>query len=148
MITMAAPGVDTEPIIRDLYLAVEKKRADGVYKAEGLEDAPRAPLSFRDNASFLSFYIQTLRENTFVDISDFEIVERRARFRKPLVLLKRLIWGLLRFYTYRLWSQQNQINGLLLAAVEGIHEQQTAKTALLEARIQALEEALRSRQAG
>ena len=42
-----------------------------------------------------------------------EIYERRARFTKPLVVLKRAIWKLLKFYTYRLWSQQNQVNGLL-----------------------------------
>jgi len=142
MIKISAPGMDTEAIIRDLYSTVEKKKADGVYKAAGLDGAPlHAPLSFRDNESFLAFYIENLRENAFVDISDFEIIERRARFRKPLMLLKKLIWGLLRFYTYRLWSQQNQINGLLLAAVEGVHEQQVRKLASLETRIQAIEEA-------
>lgn len=140
MITISAPGMDTEQILRDIYSTVEKKKADGVYLAEGLDDASlHMPLSFKDNESFLAFYIENLRENAFVDISDFEILERRVRFRKPLIRFKKLIWAVLRFYTYRLWSQQNQINGLLLAAVEGVHEQQTKKIALLEDRIQALE---------
>jgi len=140
MIAISAPGMDTEQIIRDIYSTVEKKKADGVYQAEGLDEASLCvPLSFSDNESFLAFYIENLRENAFVDISDFEIMEWRVRFRKPLIRFKKLIWAMLRFYTYRLWSQQNQINGLLLAAVEGVHEQQTKKIALLEARIQALE---------
>jgi hypothetical protein len=127
-----------------MYRTAEEKRESGAYKAAGLEDLEsRSPLSFRNSESFLSFYLENLRENAFVDICDFEIIERRSRFKKPLVRLKRLIWAMLRFYTYRLWSQQNQINGLLLAAAEGIHEQQIEKINSLENRVRALEDALR-----
>lgn len=140
MITISAPGLDTDRIIREIEGAVKEKQASGAYKAAGLEDQElRTPLSFRNSESFLTFYLENLRENAFVDICDFEIIERRSWFKRPLVRLKKLIWSMLRFYTYRLWSQQNQINGLLLAAIEGIHEQQIEKIDLLEARIQALE---------
>ena len=144
MITISAPGMDTGPRIRAIYRTAEEKKESGVYKAAGLEDLEsRSPLSFRNSESFLSFYLENLRENAFVDICDFEIIERRSRFKKPLVRLKRFIWAMLRFYTYRLWSQQNQINGLLLAAAEGIHEQQIEKINNLENRVRALEDALR-----
>ncbi len=143
MIRITAPGIDTDQLIRDLHHAVEQKQRTGVYDKAGLREATlTAPLSFSDNESFLAFYIDHLRGNTFVDITDFEIQERRSLLKRPLILIKKLIWGLLRFYTYRLWSQQNQINGLLLAAVDGIHEQQNKRIRELEARLEELEDTL------
>ena len=55
--------------------------------------------------------------------------------------LKTVLWKLLKFYTYRLWSQQNQVNGLLMTALEGMEEQTVARTAALEKRIAELEKA-------
>jgi hypothetical protein len=79
-----------------------------------------------------------------VDIGDFEITERRKRFAPFLVRLKRVIWSLLRFYTYRLWSQQNDVNGLLLAAVEGVDQRYRDRLNELEARVAKLEQSRRN----
>jgi hypothetical protein len=38
-----------------------------------------------------------------------------------------------------MWSQQNQINGLLLSGIEGIHERQQEEISKLEKRISELE---------
>ena len=65
--------------------------------------------NLRDEEEFMEFYLGCLRDAVFVDINDFEIVERRQRFSRALVALKRSIWNLLKFYTYRLWSQQNLV---------------------------------------
>ena len=74
-----------------------------------------------------------------MDIDDFEIVERRARLAPLLKRLKRGIWCLLRFYTYRLWSQQNQINGMLLAATEIIATRDQERLDRIEARLSEIE---------
>ncbi|MDP6491683.1 MAG: hypothetical protein QGG69_07950, partial [Kiritimatiellia bacterium] len=58
---------------------------------------------------------------------------------KLLVSLKKTIWGLLKFYTYRLWTQQNQINGLLLSALESAEQKHRKRVQELEKRIAALE---------
>ncbi len=148
MIHIAAPGVDTEAVIRDIHASVKQKAESGCYQSAGLGDPGRfAPLEFKDNAAFLAFYLENLRESAFVDIGDFEIVEKRPRFRRLLVRTKQAIWSMLRFYTFRLWSQQNQINGLLLAAIEGIHDQKNERIAALEARINALEQAINQTEA-
>jgi hypothetical protein len=97
------------------------------------------PLAFKNDEAFLAFYLESLRDTAFVDISDFEIEERRPRFSGLLIRLKKTIWGLLKFYTYRLWSQQNQINGLLLSAIEGIHERNQEEISQLKARVAELE---------
>lgn len=149
MLHITAPGVDTDAIIRDIHASVKQKAESGRYQAAGLGEPERfAPLEFRDNAAFLAFYLENLRESAFVDIGDFEIVEKRPRFTRLLVGLKKTIWSVLRFYTYRLWSQQNQINGLLLAAIEGLHDQQNEKISTLEAKVQALERALNQTETG
>ena len=140
MIKIGASNIDTESVIRDIRETVKRKTESGCYQKAGL-DAPErlAPLAFKDNASFLAFYLETLRENAFVDIADFEIIEKRSRFKGFLVKIKQAIWSMLRFYTYRLWSQQNQINGLLLAAIAGLNDQQTEEIAALEKRVRELE---------
>lgn len=148
MIRIAAPGVDTEAVIRDIHESVKKKQQSGCYQSAGLGDPGRlAPLAFEDNAGFLAFYLENLREISFVDIGDFEIVEKRPRFRRLLIRTKQAMWSMLRFYTFRLWSQQNQINGLLLAAIEGIHDQKNERIAALEARVNALERSINQTEA-
>ena len=138
MVTIGADGVDTDKIIREAE--AECKRKADIYSRAGLGiDKSVNPLEFKNDDEFLSFYLESLRETVFVDISDFEIEEKRARFRGFFIKLKKSIWSLLKFYTYRMWSQQNQINGLLLSGIEGIHERQQEEIRKLEKRISELE---------
>ena len=139
-VQIGAKGIDTAAIANECRQAVSAKKADGTYRTANLdENKVTNPIEFRNDAEFLTFYLESLRESAFVDISDFEIEEKRPRFRKAVIGLKKTIWNLLKFYTYRLWSQQNQINGLLLSAIEGIHERQQAEIKRLNARIEQLE---------
>ena len=116
---IGAEGVDVDAIVRELRERVAERRARGEYDEATVARAERFNLAnLKDDAQFLERYLTCLRQAVQVDIDDFEIVERRARLAPLLKRLKRGIWCLLRFYTYRLWSQQNQINGMLLAATE------------------------------
>jgi hypothetical protein len=75
-----------------------------------------------------------------VDINDFEIRERRATALAPaLVRFKQALWKSLKFYTYRLWSQQNMVNGLLVTGVEALDEKYQERIRKLEARVAELE---------
>jgi len=144
-VSIGADGVDSDSIIQKAEAAVEAKRANGTYESAGLDlNQPVNPLEFKNDDEFLAFYLESLRETAFVDISDFEIEEKRARFRGVFVRLKRTIWSLLKFYTYRLWSQQNQINGLLLSGIEGLHERHRTEIERLEKRIAELEKQIKS----
>ncbi len=136
---IGAPGVDAEKIVREIQESVAKKIEAGVYSDARIARAERSNLAnLRNDEQFLAFYLQCLRDAVFVDISDFEIRERRRFFAPMLVGLKRVIWKLLKFYTYRLWSQQNQVNGLIVTAIEGLDEKYTARIKELEAEIQKL----------
>jgi hypothetical protein len=140
ILSFGAPGIDVDRLVADLQATAERKMKDGVYADARVARAERTNLvHLRGSDDFLSFYLSCLREAVFIDISDFEIRERRRFFGPLLVALKKTIWNLLKFYTYRLWSQQNQVNGLLVTALEGIEEQYSARIAALEKRIAQLE---------
>lgn len=135
-----ADGVDVSALVDEVRRTVEQKRAQGVYSDPVVARAERWNMdAMQDDETFLDAYMESLRESTVVDINDFDIVERRAAMAPLLRRLKRAIWNLLKFYTYRLWSQQNTVNGLLLAAVENTERANRRRIAALEARIAALE---------
>lgn len=138
--TVYAPGVDVEAIVRSIEETVAHKMEEGAYDDARVARAERTNLAtLRDHDEFLAFYLNCLRESAFVDISDFEIRERRRGLAPLLIRFKRLVWNLLKFYTYRLWSQQNQVNGMLVTAVENLDQKYASRVRKLEQRIRALE---------
>ena len=139
---IGAPGIDTDKIVAEIKETVARKTKEGVYNDPRIARAERANLSsLKNEDEFLTFYLECLRDAVFVDINDFEIIERRNGISRVLVGIKRFVWKLLKFYTYRLWSQQNQVNGLLLAVVEGLESRHRDNTERLEKRIAKLEAA-------
>jgi hypothetical protein len=137
---IGADGVDVDAIMASLRDAVTRKMESGVYRDARVALAEKSNLvNIKDDESFLKFYLECLRNAIFVDINDFEIRERRRFGSGLLVAMKKAIWALLKFYTYRLWSQQNQINGLLLTAIEGLDDKYRNRIRDLEARLAALE---------
>jgi hypothetical protein len=141
ILTIGAPGLDVDTLVADLQATADRKMKDGVYADARVARAEKTNLvHLRGSDDFITFYLTCLRDAVFVDISDFEIRERRRIIGPLLIAFKRTIWKLLKFYTYRLWSQQNQINGLIITALEGMEEQTGAKVATLEKRIAELEQ--------
>ncbi|MGI6088218.1 MAG: hypothetical protein ACOYCD_09830 [Kiritimatiellia bacterium] len=135
-------GVDAERIVRELREVVARKTAAGAYRDLRIAQAERHNLqNLRDDEKFLQFYLECLHEAACVDINDFEIQERRRCGAGLLVLFKKAIWQLLKFYTYRLWSQQNQVNGLLVTALESLDEKYRARLTALERQLAALQQA-------
>ncbi len=141
-ITIDAEGVDTEALVEEIRKAVEQRRARGEYDDSRIALAERHNLqNLKNDPAFLERYLECMKPLTHVDISDFEIIEKRARFGSLLVKLKTSIWKLLRFYTFRLWSQQNQVNGILLSAIELLESRYQRRIDELESRIEKLEAA-------
>ncbi len=135
-----APGVDTEKIVAAIRETVARKMADGAYADARVARAERSNLArLHSENEFLEFYLRCLHDAVHVDINDFAIRERRRGLGPLLVLLKKTIWSLLKFYTYRLWSQQNQVNGLLVTALEGLDRKYQSRIQELENRIKELE---------
>ncbi|MEI6563980.1 MAG: hypothetical protein WCO42_06710 [bacterium] len=137
---IGADGVDAQRIMAEIQATVAAKMQSGAYAGAQLARAERFNLmNLKKDENFFDFYMESLREAVFIDINDFEIRERRATFAPLLVRIKKSIWSLLKFYTYRLWSQQNQVNGLLLSATEEVDRKYRDKLKTLEDRIAKLE---------
>ena len=140
VVNVGASQVDSEKLSAELEMAAADKRSRGVYAAGHIAAFENAASGeARDEDEFLSSYLDRLHDAVIVDISDFEIHERRSWFVRLFVGIKRCIWNLLKFYTYRLWSQQNQANGLLVGAIEEVDGRNRRKIAELEERIARLE---------
>ncbi len=139
-ISIGADGIDVHALVERILDTVADKRAAGVYDDEVVARAERNNLLLlQDDAQFMEQYLACLRQIVPVDINDFEIPERRGRLAPVLVRLKKGIWKLLKFYTYRLWSQQNQTNAVLLAAIEIMQRRHKAEISELNERVEALE---------
>lgn len=144
-IEIHAEGMDVGQIVETLRERVAENRRRGLYDDPAVARAERHNLlNLQDDDAFMERYLTCLRHVVSVDINDFTIFERRARFARLLVGLKTGLWKLLRFYTYRLWSQQNEVNGVLLAAIEISENRARRRIEALEARVEALERAVKT----
>ena len=148
-IEIGAPGFDVEKLMQEIEARVEAKANQGVYADARIARAERTNLlNLKDDEEFLGFFLRCLREAAFVDINDFAIHEKRGALAPALVALKKVIWKLLKFYTYRLWSQQNTINGLLVTGIESLDDKYRDQIKRLEARVGDLEKQLRGKEGG
>ena len=139
-IRIGADGVDVQRIEEEILASVAEKRERGVYDDDLVARAERNNLlTLKDDESFMEQYLVCLRQIVPVDINDFEILEKRSRFAPVSKAVKKIVWKMLKFYTYRLWSQQNQTNSVLLAAIEIMDRRHKREVADLKARIEALE---------
>lgn len=141
-VTVGAEGVDVEALVREIREEVDRKRREGVYADARIGRAERHNLMYMANsAELLRFYLGSLRDGVHVDINDYRIEDRRTGWKgKALMKMKTAIWKLLKFYTFRLWHQQNQINGLMVTAIESSFQQYEKKIAELEKRVESLED--------
>ena len=143
ILSIGADGIDVKKLEEEIRQTVAQKRAQGQYNDDAVARAERYNLlTMKDDEDFMERYIFCLRQIIPVDTNDFEIVEKRAAFRPLLKLLKKVIWKLLKFYTFRLWSQQNQTNAILLGGIENLNRCHSRDRKALEARVEALEKEL------
>lgn len=139
-VEIGTDGLDAAQIVAQVKTEVERKTEKGVYRDLRIAQAERHNLqNLQDDEKFLQFYLQCLREAACVDINDFEIYEKRRFGAGFFTAFKRILWKLLKFYTYRLWSQQNQVNGLLVTALEGLDEKYRSRIAKLEQKVETLQ---------
>ena len=141
LFSIGAEGFDSEAVVTSIRETVARKMREGVYADARIARAERHNLvNMSDSGELLKFYLNCLRDTVHVDINDFDIQDRRSGLSgKFLVTFKTSLWKILKFYTYRLWSQQNQINALTVTAVESSYQQMEKRVGELEARIRELE---------
>lgn len=116
-------GIDVKEIMNEIEKRVEEKKQQGVYDKYNLEAITELKIEeLKEEREFLDYYLRALKRSWDVDINDFEILPKGGILGRPLVLFKKLIWKCLKFYTYRLFSQQREFNSQVVAVLEGINK--------------------------
>jgi hypothetical protein len=133
-------NINAEEIVAEVQKKVEQNMENGVYQDPTIAAAEKHRLiNVKGIEDFTPYFMSCLKASINIDINDFEIVEKRSKFGKILVKFKTLIWKSLKFYTYRMWSQQNYVNSLLLSALETVEQNHRIQIDVLQKRIEELE---------
>jgi len=140
---LTAPALDAEALVGRIRDRVEEKRRSGAYEGYDLEGI--AALDFEKELSeedFLRYYLQVVERLSDVNYGDFEIVPKGGPFGRLEVLLKKTIWKLLRFYTYRLFSQQREFDCQVAEALQSHYRWSRSEIDRLNGEISALRDRL------
>ena len=104
-------GVDTDAIMRRIRERIAKKRADGVYDRYNLTGITKLEVAeAKSEEDFLRYSLKMLQRTHEIDIADFPIPNKGGPFGWLAVLVKKVLWHLLKFYTWRMWTQQREFN--------------------------------------
>jgi len=104
-------NIDVNEIVRAVKERVEKKKAAGVYDKYNLVGITKLEVSqAKSEEDFLRYHLKALRKSWEIDIGDYEIPSKGGILGRPAVWLKKLIWFLLKFYTFRMFMQQRDFN--------------------------------------
>ncbi len=130
------PGVDVEDVMGEIRERVEEKRRSGEYSRYNLSAATALEMdNLRSDDAYLDYYLKTIRRAADVDLGDFEIPSKTFLAGRPVVWLKKMIWKLLKFYTFRLFSQQKDFNARMASIVQGMDAKYERRLAALEAKV-------------
>ncbi|MFH1039034.1 MAG: hypothetical protein V1789_10255 [PVC group bacterium] len=130
------PGIDVEEIMARIRERVEEKRRRGEYSRYNLSAATALEMdNLRSDDAYLDYYLKTIRRAADVDLGDFEIFSKTFLVGRPVVWLKKIIWKLMKFYTFRLFSQQKDFNARMAGIVQGLDAKYERRLAALEEKI-------------
>lgn len=108
---VGAEGIDVEKIMEKIRVRVEEKKKAGLYDRYDLTGITKLELeNLTSEEEFLNYYTRILQRTCDVNIGDFPIVNEGGLLGRLEVLVKKIIWKLMKFYTYRLFTQQKEFN--------------------------------------
>ena len=131
--------VEIQEVMAQIRRRVEEKRARGVYRCYAEAGYEPDTAALKRSHDHFDYYLETIFLAAEIDISDFEIESKARLIGWSAVCLKKLIWKLLKFYTFRLFSQQRDFNTRTALIVQGMERRYSRQLGELEARIKVLE---------
>jgi len=115
-------GVDTDDIMRRIRERIEQKRAAGVYDRYNLTGITRLEVAeAKSEEDFLRYSLKMLQRTHEIDIADFPIPNKGGPFGWLEVLVKKVLWYLLKFYTWRMWTQQREFNAQVVNTLRALN---------------------------
>jgi hypothetical protein len=88
--------------------------------------------SIKSEADFFDYLLKVIQQTWDIDIGDFPIYPKGGILGAPAVWLKKVIWKLLKFYTYRLFSQQKEFNCQMANAISSLNSKLDKEIAALK----------------
>lgn len=120
---ISSQGIDVEKIMHEIKERVEKKKKEGVYNKYNLNELViKDAEQLKTEKDFLNYYLELIQHTCDINIGDFDIPSKGGFFGRPLAKFKRLIWVIMRFYTYRLFSQQKEFNFQLVNTIMSLNK--------------------------
>ena len=115
-------NMDVKDIMEVIRRRVREKKEAGVYDRYNLTGVTRLEIvEAKSEEDFLNYYLKVMQKSYELDIGDFEIPSKGGFLGKPAVWLKRILWKLLKFYTYRMFTQQREFNLQVLNTLKCIN---------------------------
>lgn len=129
-------GPEAENLYQEIQKAIEEKEKKGVYALHSLSGDMKVDfLDLQNDGQFLEYYLKVIKRTWAVDINDFEIQKKKGFKGKAEWALKKIIWKLLKFYTYRIFSQQIEFNSQIKNTVLVMHKKFSEKIESIEKEI-------------
>jgi hypothetical protein len=130
------PAVDSRELMSEIRESIRGKEQSGLYErfalpAEALTDF----LELRDDDRFMEYYLKVIRRTWAIDVNDFEIPAKEGISGRIELAVKKLIWKMLKFYTYRLFSQQIEFNSQVKNTLIAMHREYSRRLDALEKRL-------------
>ena len=115
-------GVDVKAIMETIRKRVDEKKAAGVYDRYNLSGITKLEIAdVKSDEDFLNYYLKVMQKSYELDIGEFDIPSKGGLVGKPAVWLKKIIWSLLKFYTYRMFTQQREFNLQVVNTLKGLN---------------------------
>jgi hypothetical protein len=126
-----------EEAMKEIREEINSRQGLGVYDHVDASRVLSLELqNVQDSPDALEQYLKAIRRSWAVDINEFEIPSKGSILSQQLVIIKKIIWKCLKFYTYRIFSQQREYNSQLGNTMIAIHRDYGKKIRNLETRIQ------------
>lgn len=133
-------SLDIKSVESEIQDAIKYRQEAGVYDHYDMTRVTHYHLKdIRDESEFLKLHLKAVRSSWAVDINDFEIIRKKTGIAGMAeFFIKQTVWKLLKFYTYRLFSQQREYNFLISNSAAIMEKVYNKKISALEARINEL----------
>ena len=115
-------SINVGEVMEVIRRRVREKKEAGVYDRYNLTGITRLEIvEAKSEEDFLNYYLKVMQKSYELDIGDFEIPSKGGFLGKPAVWLKKIIWKFLKFYTYRMFTQQREFNLQVLNTLKCIN---------------------------
>jgi hypothetical protein len=122
-------GADAPDAARILREVEARAGADGPADSTGADGAALDIKSLDDDAELVRRVIRQMQRTGGLDIGDFDIPPGAGLLGRLESLAKRALWKLLRFYTYRMFTQQRDFNRQTAAVLDALWRRQCGRNA-------------------